>query len=390
MRTMHPVLKRGGLFWDRDILPAELLRARLGRLQAMVGAHGDDAWLFYGDVERHGHVTYASNFLPRTRSALVMVPRDGEPSILAAISSRDLPPAKTLTWIDDIRPFGNVSKAVLAWLSERGLAGARLGLVGVAEGMEQADWRQIDAGLAGARISVRSPEIERLRESKDDFERAALRKTSDAMAAALDFVPTVLRAGMTVRQLCAGVDRQLRLKGAEDVRILVAAGAGCGAALGLPSDMALNEGDGVMLFVRAQVQRYWSEAARTFVIGRAPAPLRDMAERARAALGAMRKAVRPGAAVSVVYDAGDQALEGSALQASARRYGYGNGIGLDAEEAPGLEAGSARRIAGDSSLALRTIVHGEGLGVAVGQVVLAGDAGVEELIDAPALIEVLH
>lgn len=388
MRTMHPVLKRGVLFWDRDLLPAKPLQDRFGQLQAMVAAHGDDAWLFYGDVERHGHVTYASNFLPRTRSALVMVPRQGEPSILAAISSRDVPPAKTLTWIEDIRPFTSVSRAVLAWLSERGLTGARLGLVGLMEGMEQADWRQIEAGLTGAHVSVRSPEIERLRESKDSVEQAALRKASAAMTSALNFVPQVLRAGMTVRALCAAVDRQLRLGAAEDVRILVAAGADCGIALGLPSDRILSEGDCVMLFVRAQVQRYWSEAARTFVIGRASAPLRGMGNRAQAALDAMRAVARPGTTASAVYEAGDAALGSGAFQVSARRYGYGSGIGLDAEETPAIEAGNMRQIAKDAALALRTIVHGEGLGVAVGQVVLLGPLGLEELTEAPALIEV--
>ena len=36
MRTVHPVLKRGGLFWDRDMLPVQAYRERYGRMQEAI------------------------------------------------------------------------------------------------------------------------------------------------------------------------------------------------------------------------------------------------------------------------------------------------------------------------------------------------------------------
>ncbi len=43
MRTMHPVLKRGGLFWDRELLPPACYAERLTRIRSPIAESGDDA-----------------------------------------------------------------------------------------------------------------------------------------------------------------------------------------------------------------------------------------------------------------------------------------------------------------------------------------------------------
>ena len=94
MQTLHPVLKRGGLFWDRQLLPEEVFRGRLARVQAAIAASGDAAWLIYGDAQRYGHLAYVTHFLPRLRAALAIVPREGDPTLLAQIGSRDVPASR--------------------------------------------------------------------------------------------------------------------------------------------------------------------------------------------------------------------------------------------------------------------------------------------------------
>ena len=54
MQSLHPVLKRGGLFWDRALLPPTLFADRYKRIQAAIAEAGDDAWLVYGDAQRYG------------------------------------------------------------------------------------------------------------------------------------------------------------------------------------------------------------------------------------------------------------------------------------------------------------------------------------------------
>src|SRR5581483_7372807 len=105
MQTLHTVLKRGGLVWVQDDVPPALFPPRLALVQEAIAAHGHDAWLVYGDAYRYGDLAYLSHFLPRVRGALLLVPRSGAPTLLVACGSRDIPAAKTLTWIDDVRPF---------------------------------------------------------------------------------------------------------------------------------------------------------------------------------------------------------------------------------------------------------------------------------------------
>src|SRR3954447_26370096 len=105
MRTMHTVLKRGALVWVRDTGPPELFPPRLARVQQAIAAAGHDAWLVYGDALSYGDLAYLTHFLPRVRGAVVLVPREGAPSLLVAVGSRHNTGAKTLTWVDDVRPF---------------------------------------------------------------------------------------------------------------------------------------------------------------------------------------------------------------------------------------------------------------------------------------------
>jgi Xaa-Pro aminopeptidase len=387
MRTMHPVLKRGALFWDRDLLPPACYAARFARIQSLIAESNDDAWLLHGDVERYGHVAYFSNFLPRTRSALALVPQRGDPAILVAVGPRDIPAAKTLTWIEDLRPFGNPARQVCALIEEKGLAKARIGLVGVEESLADREWNEINAGLPSAQWRSRTAAAMGLRQAKDRFEQAALRRSALAVAKALDAVPRLLRPGMTARQLAAGVDRELRLCGVEDVRILMAGGPQGARSLRPAGDDVLQRGEEVMLYVAGETQRYWAEGARTFVLGRASSAQLALASSAAAALTAMRAAVAPGARVADIYARAEGALDDAELRTSAGAYGYGHGIGLDAEEPPHLTQGSDERIVDGAALALRVIGHRAGQGIALGALLIAGTQGNEALIEAPGLIE---
>jgi Xaa-Pro aminopeptidase len=193
MRTMHPVLKRGGLFWDRELLPPQGYVERFGRIQAEIAACGDDAWLVYGDVERYGSLAYFSNFLPRTRSALALVPRSGDPVLLISVGLRDVPAAKTLTWVDDVRPFTRLPRTLVALIEEKGLQRARLGLASVEELMSVKEWTEISTALPDLRTVSRTRELARLRAGKDAAEREAVRRTARVVAGALDLAPRVLR-----------------------------------------------------------------------------------------------------------------------------------------------------------------------------------------------------
>ena len=64
MQTLHTVLKRGALFWDRELLPGDVFHGRLGLVQQAIRDANDDAWLIYGDALQYGSLAYVTHFLP--------------------------------------------------------------------------------------------------------------------------------------------------------------------------------------------------------------------------------------------------------------------------------------------------------------------------------------
>jgi Xaa-Pro aminopeptidase len=190
-----------------------------------------------------------------------------------------------------------------------------------------------------------------------------------------------------MRGVTADLDGYVRAHAAEDVRIMISSGEQAGVSLRPADDRTLKPGDTVLLYVAAEVQRYWAEGARTFVLGPASDEMRRLAASGAQALAAMREAAHTGAAAQAIAQAADSRLCDEALRVSARAYGYGNGIGLDAEEAPLVAPDVADVVANNAALALRVIGHTQGLGIALGETVLVGDGKIERLIDTPDLVE---
>lgn len=380
MRTMHSVLKHGGLYWDRSVVPPDACDQRYARLQQAIAASGDDAWLLYGDIERHGNLTFATNFLPRVRSALCFVPRQGKPIFLANIGLRDVPAAKTITWVEDMRPFGRLPKALIDLLAERGLQSARLGTCGFDRSLPIAEWEAIEKGLPQATWTSRDEAITKLRGAKEDFEIAAIRRSAEIADSALRLAEGVLRPGVTMRQAIAAIDRKVRRRGAEDARYLIGFGAG---SIRPVDDRPLAAGDILTLYVAVETQRYWAESTRSFVLGPAKAEMRDLFARGERALAAMHTVARAGVPAAELARAVRSALADEELYRTATLYGLGHGIGLDAEEDPAITESNTSPLIENATLATRVILRRGDIGIGLSQI-LTIRAGRAEEIDKPA------
>lgn len=387
MRTMHSVVKRGALYWDRELLPESGYRARLQRVQAQIKASGDDAWLMMGDVERHGPVVYATNFMPRVRSALAFIPRDGEPVLLANISTRDIPAAKTITYVDEIRAFGKISKDLVTLLDERAAQGARIGLCGVAGAMPYPEWTLIAQARPDIVWCERDVELDAMRARKDDHETAAIQRSAGIVGQAFDGVRDTLRPGANLRAAMAVLERLCRSKGAEDARILVSVSPDGCRPLRPVYDHIIGAGEIVLVYLAVQNQRYWAAGVRTFSVGAPQAPAVDAYARCSKALAAMRAACRPGAPVGALESAARAAL--GELADPAMLYGLGGGIGLDQAEGSTIKPNAAAHLSEGQTLALRVIAHGPKGGAAIGQTVRITASGAEPLCTVPDAITLL-
>jgi Xaa-Pro aminopeptidase len=382
VQTQHSVLKRGGLYWDRDTAPPAMYQDHVERIQAAIDQAGDDAWILYGDAQRYGAVAYASHFLPRARSALVLVPRSGQPVLLASVGPRDVPAAKTLTAVEDVRPFVRLPREAIRLLMEQGLGQKQVGLVGARGQLSAADWEAISSELPEIRWEHRDAVLDQLRASKSAAEQAVIGKAGEVVEAGLSAAAGAFTPGTTVRQALAAVDKAMRYAGAEDVRLLIGLGSG---SLRPASDAAIAAGQPICLLAAAEVQRYWSEAARTYIAagaqpsaaaggtpGAAGAPgafAGAMAARgagaaaalAQQAVDAMAAAAVAGATAGAVADAARAVLSSATgwTSTSADAYGLGHGIGLDLEEPPAIAAGSTERLQAGAALALHVVLPGQ-------------------------------
>jgi Xaa-Pro aminopeptidase len=379
MRTLHSVLKHGGLFWDQDLLPTDAYAARYARIQAAMGESGDDAWLVFGDVALYGNLTYITNFLPRVRSAMAYLPREGAPILYASVGLRDIPSAKSLTWVEEMRVFGRVPSTIAEFIADEGLERSRIGLVGFDESMPIAEWDAVAEALPNVDWQPRPGGFNQLRAQKDEMEIGVMRAAAGVAQTALEGAPGVLKPGATMRHALAQLDGAARRLGAEDVRILAASGPQSGIGLRPIDDRILDDGDTVLIHFAVEHQRYWAEVARTYVVGTGQDAVHRLHARAEAALDAMESTATAGSTIGAIAAAARDAIGDADLAARAEAYGFAHGIGLDAEEFPLIRSHDHAPIAAGTTLALRAILHGEENGAAAGKTVLVGAGAAESL-----------
>ena len=357
MQTLHPVLKRGGMYWDHELFSDEVLKGRLGRVQAEIAATGDDAWLLYGDSERYGDLAYVSHYLPRVRAALAVIPRTGEPTLFVAAGPRDLPREKGMTAIHDVRGLGRGMRDVVKLLQERGLERGRLGIAGRRQSLTVVDWREISAGLPHAEWADRDGTMSLLRTVKQPEEVTAIRKAAQIVQTGLEQAKTALRPDVNVRSALADVDKAMRCQGAEDVRLMIASGAQTTVALRPTDDRTLERDDVVLLLAAAEFQRYWAEGAQTYVLGSADDELRKVAMAATNGVHAMLSAAHSEVKASELAErAADALAPAGSPMSSAQAYGLGHGVGLDLEESPSISANDSSVLLAGSALAL-SLIH---------------------------------
>jgi Xaa-Pro aminopeptidase len=125
----HSVLKRGCSTWDPKEVPQAEFQARLDAVRSEMARQDLDVLMIYGDNYSFADLCYLTNYFPKVRGGIAIVPRVGALSLLLNIGSRDVPFAKTLTWVEDVRASNNVGADGAKLLKERGLETSQVGLM---------------------------------------------------------------------------------------------------------------------------------------------------------------------------------------------------------------------------------------------------------------------
>jgi Xaa-Pro aminopeptidase len=359
----HSVLKRGCSTWDPNEVPQAEFQSRLDAVRGEMARQNLDALVIYGDNYSFADLCYLTNYFPKVRGGIAVVPREGAISLLLNIGSRDVPFAKTLTWVEDVRASNNVGADGAKLIKEKQLEKAKLGLMDSGNGfplpqledmkaaLPNVSWQDCDQMIAPQRLIKTAREL--------DAMRAAGRLLNEICSEAGQFI----KPGRKEYEIVADIDRLARDKGAEDLRILAGE-----KRLNPPSfKQSASLGNHWAVYLAVQHERYWAEAGRTFILSN-DAKLQGAYEKAQKSVAEMAGELKPGRAVAAIEETARRGL--GEFHATASMYGLANGIGLNQWEAPFLNEEDARQVGATSvgatilnehmTLALRVMFETEG------------------------------
>src|SRR5579871_1395624 len=229
MRTMQPCVTIGSYTWAQDRLPNDEFGLRLDELRRAMAKHGWRAVLAYGDVREHAALAYLSNFIPRVRWGMALLPRDGDARLICAMSTRDLPAMRTLTWIADVRSgMGpEFAKSFDPWFepfrNEPSFALGTLGFDFMAPALSQ----PVRRGLGERFVLQRADDILGLAlRAKRPRELTMVRASCKVLDAAVKTFAESWRKNRAPETAALDAERVARSLAAQDVRTLVSLDGG--------------------------------------------------------------------------------------------------------------------------------------------------------------------
>ena len=367
----HSVLKRGCSTWDPKEVPQAEFQLRLDAVRGEMARQKLDALVIYGDNYSFADLCYLTNYFPKVRGGISVVPRDGAISLLLNIGSRDVPFAKTLTWVEDVRASNQVGADGAKLLKEKGFEKAKIGLMDSGRGFPLPQLEEMKGALPDVSWEACDTMIVPQRLVKTGRELGAMHETGRLLHEISNEAEKFIKPGRKEYEIIADIDRLARDKGAEDIRILAGE-----SRLNPPSfKQSANLGDHWAVYLAVQHERYWVEAGRTFISSN-NAKLQSAYKKAREIVVQMAGQLKPGGSVAAIDETARRAL--GEFYATASIYGLANGIGLNQWEAPFLNEDDASQVGAASvgatilnenmTLALRVTIETEG------KIVLFGDS----------------
>ena len=347
--------------------------ARIARLRERLAAEGVDALL----VKHGANVRYLSGFTAGEDAAL-LISRDRAHIITAFVyyeqAEREAPGF-------ELFKLTSGSPAQLADLArELGVRRVAFESVGVTYAMYQ----ELSKAEGVELIPVKDW-VEDLRVIKTPDEIARMRRAVEIADSALAALPSLLRPGMTERQLAWELEVFMRTHGADDVAfpIIVAGGPNGSMPHIAPSDRVLVPGEPIVIDLGARVEGYCSDVTRTVCLGQPDDRLREVYAVVLAAQRAAEEGIRAGLLGKEADALARQVIE-EAHYGEAYGHGLGHGVGLEVHERPSAGQRGEERLQPGMAVTVEPGIYLPGWGgVRIEDLVVVTETGVDVLTTAP-------
>jgi Xaa-Pro aminopeptidase len=300
MRTVHPSTMIGAYGFEQDRVPRDEFQIRLRALHGIMDAEGCGAMLVYGDAREHSDLAFFTNFIPRHRWALALLPRRGEPRILVSMSSRDMPAQRLMTWIPEVLSAWTWESVFDPWLAALGADAPKdIGPVNIGTvrfdlmrpplmaSLEKSLGNRFRLVAADAQVRARATRPRELSLIRD-----ACRVVRAGGAAFLQ----AWRDGDGVEAAALAGERRARALAAQDVRTLVSFDGGRTLSPFRGTFEPKSSAMPLLGYIAVKHRGYWAES---FVSSAEPPG--DIHERAQTGLAAALRGAGPGVNAADLY-----------------------------------------------------------------------------------------
>jgi Xaa-Pro aminopeptidase len=382
MQTVQPCVTIGSYVWAQDRLPYDEFTLRLDALRAAMERNGWPAVLVYGDVREHAALAFLSSFIPRVRWGMALLPRTGDARLLCAMSTRDLPAMRTLTWIADVRSGMGPEweKAFDPWLERfKGDQAQKLGTIGF-DIMAPVLHATVRRSLGDRFALQRADDIVAIPSCrKRPRELTMMRASCKLLKTAAKTFAESWRRNHEPETAALDAERVARSLAAQDVRTLVSLDGG----RTLVPFKGRFENCAVPLvgYLAVKAVGYWADMFLAVDDG----PVTPAARHAEAALDAIIANMRPGARIDAIHARAVGALAPYELH-PVLGGSIGHGIGLSLHEGPEFHASADAILVEDGVYALQVGATGANA-VLLSAIVRVAAKGAEVLVRSPSIAE---
>jgi len=377
-------------------IPADRYAARLAAARREARDAGLDALLVGVGADLRYLAGYEA--MPLERLTMLVLPAADDAPMTLIAPRLEAAPARTCpaaasgsvevaTWEETEDPMSLVAARLGAAL---GGGPGSVGAVAVSDGLRAAFVLGLQRVLPGARFSLTSAILRRLRMRKDADEVALLRRA----ARAADRVVAAVAGGRLVGRTEADVAREIRerlvAEGHDRAEFwIVASGPNSASPHHDPGERVIAAGEPIVIDIGGQVGGYASDITRTvWVTGGDPAKgpdddFRRLYGVLQGAQASATAAVGPGVACERI-DAVARDTIAAAGYGAAFIHRTGHGIGLEGHEDPYLVTGNGEPLAPGMAFSVEPGIYLEGrYGARIEDIVVCGEAGPDVLNELP-------
>jgi len=230
------------------------------------------------------------------------------------------------------------SIAIPRWVAERSRA-TKSRTVAVEDDMQIGFYRGIERGLEDCSVCAALPlmhgDLQLMRAVKDAEELELMRHAQSITDAAFAHMCTVIRPGLTEKQLRTELETFMFDNGADGLAFgsIVASGPNTANPHAIPGDRKVEKGDFVLMDYGAGYRDYKSDMTRTVCVGEPNAKQREIYDIVRRTHEECVAAIHAGVDGSDIHLL-SQKIIGDAGYGEYYGHGLGHGVGIDIHELP--------------------------------------------------------